>query len=392
MDGVTLSQRLRILIALETAGGGSGRHVIDLTEGLTKRGHHVVVAYSPVRAEATFVKALNRIRAGGVVEVPMARSIGFHDLTGVWQLYDAARRHGPFDVLHGHSSKAGALSRLLPLRSVRVYTPHAFRTMDPALSKRGRVLFGQVERLLATSFTDAVVLVSSAELAHARELGLPASKLRIIVNGVSKPPDADRASIRRELGQSAEDVVIGFVGRLAYQKAPERFVRIVAELAPEFPHLKAVMLGDGEQKAEIVNLIESEKIGDRIRLVSGLDAQLYVESFDILVMTSRYEAMPYVLLEGLAAGIPIVTTSVGGAVEAVQHGKNGYIVDGQDVVSNLTASVRILVGNPALRAQMAQSALERAREFSIDRMVAETESLYRELISRKYGRGGSFAD
>ncbi len=126
---------LRLLEVLEPSGGGSGRHFIDLCRGMHLRGHHVEAVYSPVRAEEGFIRELRAVGLPAVHAVNMKRAPGPSDIPAFLALRRIMRHHGPFDIIHGHSSKAGALTRLrLPGRHVpRIYTPHAFRTLDPTL-------------------------------------------------------------------------------------------------------------------------------------------------------------------------------------------------------------------------------------------------------------------
>src|SRR5690606_27955331 len=109
------------------------------------------------------------------------------------------REMGPFDIIHGHSSKAGALTRLaLPRRHARrIYTPHAFRTMDPTLGKGASLVYGAIESLLGRFFSDAVVCVSDDEKAHAATLlRIPERLLHTVINGVGAPSPMDGAELR----------------------------------------------------------------------------------------------------------------------------------------------------------------------------------------------------
>ena len=129
---------LRLLQVLEPSGGGSGRHFVDLCGSLAGRGHQVTAIYSPTRAEDRFVRELKALPVAAVHAVAMSRAPSPSDI-GAWRaINQIAKTEGPFDIIHGHSSKAGALTRLrLPGRHVpRVYTPHAFRAMDPTLGAK----------------------------------------------------------------------------------------------------------------------------------------------------------------------------------------------------------------------------------------------------------------
>lgn len=157
---------LRVLLVTEPSGGGSGRHVIDLARELGELSHKVAVVYSPTRAEPTFVRELERLSLFAVEALPMRRAVGPWDISAARTLQEIIDRLGPFDVIHGHSSKAGALVRLVaPRGAARVYTPHAFRTMDPSTGTLARRVYGAAESILGRFVSDAIIAVSPEEAA-----------------------------------------------------------------------------------------------------------------------------------------------------------------------------------------------------------------------------------
>jgi glycosyltransferase involved in cell wall biosynthesis len=158
------SGRLCVALILETSGGGSGRHVLDLAQGLALRGHHVSVIWSPTRAQKDFIEQLDALEGVENLPLVMHRAVGPSDVKSLAALKRLLRGLEPFDILHGHSSKAGALIRLLPksVPGTRIYTPHAFRTMDPGLKATHRMIYSTIERVLANRAA-RIVVVSTAE-------------------------------------------------------------------------------------------------------------------------------------------------------------------------------------------------------------------------------------
>ncbi|GEO84626.1 glycosyl transferase [Ciceribacter naphthalenivorans] len=372
---------MRILEVLEPSGGGSGRHFIDLCQGLKARGHSVVAVYSPVRAEERFVRELAALNLGNVIALPMLRAVGPKDL-GAWiTLSRVIHDQGPFDIIHGHSSKAGALTRLrLPGPHVpRIYTPHAFRTMDPNLSSKGRILFGAIEGFLGRFLTDRLICVSQNEYDHALSLGIPARKLEVVVNGVPAMPTGQRSAIRDRFGLPQDALVFGFIGRLSAQKAPERLISAFATIAREMPQAHLLIIGSGELETDVRQQIGAAGIADRVVIDADLPGAEALQAFDALVMTSRYEAMSYVMLEAATAGLPLILTDVGGTSNVLDHEVNGIVVPNADDTAPLAAAMRRLGDGPT-RARFADAARQRSGRYSVDTMVEQTLDIYRRSI------------
>ncbi len=373
---------MKILFVIETCGGGSGRHLLDLARGSAAAGHGVHIAFSPRRADPAFLSGLSELRGVRRLPVDMVTAPGRHDLKALRQLKRYIERLGPFDIIHGHSSKGGALARIAARwdNSRLVYTPHALYTMNPSLSRLKRTLYGTVEKLLAGLATDNIIMVSEEEYLHALELGLPKEKMKVIVNGVknrsTRELNEKRHLIRQRLQLSGEARVLGFVGRLDEQKAPERFIELAAQLARAFPQLHFIMLGTGEKEARVCDLIAVNGLADRMHLFSSESGEDFMPAFDLFVMTSRYEAMPYVLIEALAAHVPIVSTDVGGARTVIEEAVNGHIVPESDELVLMVERISALLKEPRRLARFSQAAQQKAAQFREDEMVRQTLDYY----------------
>jgi len=372
---------LNILQVLEPSGGGSGRHFIDLCGELARRGHRVTAIFSPRRAEPRFVEELTALPLDAVLGVPMKRAPSPSDFTAWRQIEAIIRKHGPFDIVHGHSSKAGALARIrLPVSGVRrIYTPHAFRTMDPTLGKSGRMIYGLIEGLLGRYLSDAVICVSEDEHRHAREvLKIPDRLLATVINGAATPPSGNRDAVRARLGLRPESFAFGFVGRLSPQKAPERLIEAFRRIATERPDAELAIIGFGELEEDVKIQILEAHLSDRIHLSAEVPGSEAMQAFDALVMPSRYEAMSYVMLEAAAAGLPMVLSGVGGASTVVENGINGLIVPNSDDPTELAEAMRTISSAERGRAMKTAAAL-RTNRFTLERMVVETEAVYRRV-------------
>ena len=376
---------MRIVLAAEPTGGGVMRHVLDLAEGLPRRGFRVLLVHAKRGIDAAFAGRIERQKEFGyeTAMLDLQRAPGGHDFAATMALRRVIRAFGGADVLHGHSSKAGALARLGRWSHARrvVYTPHAWYTQNPELGNSSRRAYQLIERALAT-VTDRIITVSRDEAEHAVALGIGRRKLVLIENGIeSWTPEQvaqKRAATRARLGIGADDVVVGFLGRLAPQKAPDVALRAFRQILDGRPATRIVLAGDGPEGARLRSLMSELGLGDRIVQLPVANGPDVIPAFDLFLMTSRYEGFPYVLLEALAAGCAIVTTRVGGVVDCVLDGENGAVVDDVDP-DPIARAVLAIVNDPDTLNRMRAESRARAALFSIDRMLDRTAELYRSL-------------
>ena len=369
---------MKVLLCLESSGGGSGRHVLDLSVGLARFDHKVTVAWSPIRAEVDFVTAIEGLHNISQVRIEMHRAVGVHDLTSLAALCRYIEQAGPFDIIHAHSSKAGALVRMMPgrLGGARIYTPHAFRTMDPRVSFLGRLVYSGIERVLSLR-TDSVIAVSAAEARHALGLGISPFRLHTVVNGVDPVEAASRAQIRQYLDLPQDAPVAGFVGRFSHQKDPMRFVEAIRKARSVRSDLVGLMVGDGELR----DRLEAAAEPGALRFTGWADARALMPAMDALVMTSQYEAMPYTLLEALSAGLPLISTQVGGVEEVLVPGRNGIRLPVGAASSDIADALVDLFSDKARLDLWSAASFARSRQYSINAMVEQTLEVYRAALA-----------
>jgi glycosyltransferase involved in cell wall biosynthesis len=379
--------RLKICFISETVHAGVGRHLVDAVSELSRRGHEIHLLYSPTRCEPQFLAALTEQPNVTCTPVVMPREIGLKDQPAFAAIRTYVRRHGPFDVVHGHSSKGGGYARLLKLfgGGTVVYTPHAFVTLSPVTGPVRRVLYRLLERALAR-LTDRIICASRGEHEHARSLGIAADRLKLIPNGSAKPNAPSRSAVRAELGLAADQIVVGFAGRMEDQKAPQYLIAAMRRLLPDFPKLTLLMIGDGAMRPLLEAQLELAGLGGRAVWLGSVDAQAYMPAMDIFVLPSLYEGFAYVLIEALYAGLPIVSTPVGGSHESITPGVNGLIVP-HGSPDGMAVAIRTLAADSGLRRRMAEASRAHAGYFSIPRMVDSIEDLYFRLVaSRPFAR------
>lgn len=373
---------MRIAFVMEATHGGTARHLLELAEGLVATGHSIHVIYSRRRAERRFEEGLARLGVVSTTIVDMRRAPHSSDFAACAAILRDLRRNGPFNVVHGHSSKGGALARLSAamMGCARVYTPHCFRTLDPTLRWPGRALYGAAE-LALSSLADAIIVVSQDEFAHAVRVGIPRSKLHLVHNGVAGPQRSDRAALRMQLGLKDDEVCVGFLARYVPQKAPERMIEVAARLDSELPPFRIAMVGNGPLESRLRTQAAATGVAERVIFAPGSMGPQVMSAFDIFAMPSAYEGMPYVLLEAAAAGVPTVATAVGGVRSVVEPERNGFIVPNWDA-REFSERLSRLIRDEELRSRMGRDAREICKAFTIDRMVRETLCVYGTAIER----------
>ena len=375
--------RLRVLLVIESCGDGSARHVVDLAEGLLAEGHDVEVAYSPLRADGWFLAELQALTGLVMHSIDMLRNPGLHDAKAARQLRALLKDRKPFDVVHGHSAKAGALVRLAGYGdpALKVYTPHAFITLDPGLGRKKRLVYTMAERLLAP-LADGIVCVSNEEKNHAEDLGISSQRLFTIENGLAPLPAADREAARGTLGLKESDVCFGFVGRISGQKPVARIIRALQSLYMQCPNAVVVIVGEGPDYEDVQKLARALNVDDRVRFTGAADGAFLMSGFDVFVLPSSYEAFPYVYLEALARGLPIISTDVGGSTAVIDHGVNGYIVP-QKRLDLLPKYMAVLTEDGEMRRRMSQHSAEKSKQFTVKNMVANTIAVYKNLQAQQ---------
>ena len=367
---------LRVLMVVESSGGGTGRHVLDLAEGLQRAGCEVHVIYSMRRADSLFLGRLPALRDICFTALDMHTGIHPADFAAARAIRRYRRAHGPFDVIHGHSSKGGAMARLAGIGSGAAvfYTLHGLIMMDPGLVRWKRGMYLAIELGLSLA-TAAIIAVSPEESRAAVRLGLGRKRVATIPNGVGSIPCVPRAEARRALGVEDEHLLIGFVGRLVEQKAPQVLVTAFATVARELPHARLVIVGDGPLRAALEALAVTLGVGGKVLWLGERDAREILAALDLFALSSRKEGLPYVILEAMAVGLPVIATAASGVEVLIEPHVNGHIVPTDDPAA-FARALHDVGGDAARRQAMGEASLRHVRKFTVEAMVDRTLDMY----------------
>jgi glycosyltransferase involved in cell wall biosynthesis len=371
-------QPLRILHAVRAPVGGIFRHILDLANGQVERGHYVgIIADSLTggeRAEAALAEIAPRLKLG-VRRVPIRREPRAADLM-VWANLARMIRQLTPDVLHGHGAKAGAYVRLRPRsnRTIRVYTPHGGSLHYPLDTWKGN-FYSRLERALMNS-TELFLFESAfARDTYQRTIGTPQGLGRRVFNGVTAE---EFEPVPRD--DDATDVV--YVGEFRHIKGADLLIDAVARLRADGRPVTLTLGGDGEELETLKAHVQRLGVGDAVRFIGHVKARYGFSKGSLLVVPSRGDSMPYVVIEAAAAGVPMIAANVGGIPEIFDTHTKALFAPSN--VGAMADAIRHALDDPAATLNRAKSLRERiSAHFSQQAMVEGVLAGYRDAFAKR---------
>ena len=368
----TEGQPLRILHATRAPVGGIFRHILDLANGQAERGHHVgIIADSLTggeRAEQALSEIAPRLKLG-VHRVAIRRELLPTDAL-VWTRFQRLIRRLKPDVLHGHGAKAGAFIRLKTgaRGTIRVYTPHGGSLHYPLTTLKGNI-YARLERVLMNS-TDLFLFESAfARDTYQRTIGTPKGLVRCVFNGVTA--DEFDPVVKAE---DATDV--SYVGEFRHIKGADLLIDAVARLRADGRPVTLTLAGDGEESANLKAQVARLGLGEAVRFIGHVKARYGFSKGSLLVVPSRGDSMPYVVIEAAAAGIPMVAANVGGIPEI--FGAHRDALFAPNIAAAMADAIEIALEDPAAAMERAKRLRERIfLHFSQKAMVEGVLAGYR---------------
>jgi glycosyltransferase involved in cell wall biosynthesis len=371
-------QPLRILHATRAPVGGIFRHILDLANGQVDRGHHVgIIADSLTggeRADAALKEIAPRLKLG-VHRLAIHREPVPTDFL-VWAHFKRLIRRLKPDVLHGHGAKAGAFIRLKtsPKETLRVYTPHGGSLHYPLDTFKG-ALYSRFERAVMNS-TDLFLFESEfARNTYQRTVGIPKGVVRCVFNGVTA--DEFDPVIK---AADATDVV--YVGEFRHIKGADLLIDAVARLRADRRPVTLTLAGDGEELEALKAQIQRLGLTEAVRFIGHVKARYGFSKGSLLVVPSRGDSMPYVVIEAAAAGIPMVAAKVGGIPEI--FGSHTDALFPPNIVATMADAIETALEDPAAALARAKSLRERIfLHFSQKAMVEGVLAGYRDAFANR---------
>ena len=322
-----MTPKLRIVHCFRSPVGGIFRHVRDLAEAQAAAGHLVGIVCNSTTGgdlEERLFEELKPKLALGVSRTPMQRHVGPGDIASGRRSYRIIKELQP-DVLHGHGAKGGVYARMFGSllrvsrsRVARLYTAHGGSLHYDEATAMGRLFFA-LERLMAR-FTDHLLFVSDYERrAFRKKVGEPRSPNSLVYNGLR---DAEFEPVPPAI--DAADFL--YIGMMRDLKGPDLFIDALAQVEIRLGRkVAAVMVGAGEDLPRYEAQVRRLGLEDRVRFLKPMPARRAFALAGIVVVPSRAEAMPYTVLEALAAGKTMIATAVGGIPEIFGAGSPALV-------------------------------------------------------------------
>jgi glycosyltransferase involved in cell wall biosynthesis len=379
--------RYRILHCLRAPVGGLFRHVCDLSLEQARRGHAVGVVCDAASGDALTEDRLGALEphlALGILPARMSRELGPRDISA----YLAIRNHAfdlDIDVIHGHGAKGGAYSRLVARALKRAhravvscYTPHGGSLHYHPATIAGRIYMA-LERRLAR-YTDALVFESAYSAArYGAQVGTPTCSARVVPNGLA-PEDFGA------IGTDADAADFLFVGELRRLKGVDVLLSALAHVREHRP-VSAVIVGAGPDATAFAREAARLGLDATVSFRGALPARQAFRLGRALVIPSRAESFPYIVLEAAAAALPMLASNVGGIPEIVA-GTDTPLLPPGDPQALARAMLEMLGDPPAAQARALRLRQAVAQRFTVAAMTDAVLELYASVYLSLEGEEG----
>lgn len=374
--------------------GGPTFNATFLTRFLSDEFETTLIGGVPDKGETNSLHILKEYGIKPIVLPEMSRAINISQEYRAYKKIKKILKEIQPDIVHTHASKAGLLGRMaaFSLRiPVVVHTFHG-HVFHSYFGKFKTTFFKQIERYLAKKSTGIIAIsaLQKHELADVHKI-VNQEKIKVIPLGFDLQKFQEgriekREAVRAQYKLSDDEVAITIIGRLAPIKDHDYFLNVIEEVLKQTPQeIKVFIVGDGSEKNHIEDRVNklNEAYPNRIMMTSWiLDIATFIQGMDIVCLTSKNEGTPVSLIEAQAAGIPVISTDVGGVRDAMDDGKSGFVVKRENIETYIK-NLRLLIEDDKLREKISIFGQKNATEkFGYQRLVLEMEDYYKELLKR----------
>jgi glycosyltransferase involved in cell wall biosynthesis len=390
----------KTILYLITRGGNGGaqRYIFDLADNL-KNEFNISVAFGEPGEKGELAERLKQNNINFSIIPHLKRELSpINDILAIFEITKLIKKINP-DIIHLNSSKISILGTIalklinpkskipLGLSSGRRQNPKLFYTVhgwvfNEPLSKRKKLFYKYAEKLTARR-KDKIICVSEYDRQIAiKEKIAPAEKLTTIYNGMAQIDFLQKENAKKILQSKMQvtndKLLVASIGNLYKTKDFKNFIRAIAILnTNQKSQITALVIGDGSEKQNLEKLIKELKLENNFFLGGKINnAVQLLSAVDIYVCSSVKEGLPYSILEAMQAGLPIVTTNVGGIPELITNGIEGILVEPQNSDALANAIVN-LINNNELGIKLGEAARSKVlQNFTLEEMIKKTKMIY----------------
>ncbi len=356
-----MADRIKIMFVAQAYPGGVPVYIETLAKHLDCTKYEKILVCSYAYEEDRFAPYFEAIE-----KVGMERSISVSKiLIPAWAIRKLIKKYKP-DVVYCNSSIAGAVGRLAAIGSgaTVLYNAHSW-AFNMRISNKKKLFYRWIEKFFAI-FTDKIICVSNFEKKSALDNHICSDKkLEVILNGIDiadvEQKIANSKLTRASLNIPENAYIIGMVGRISEQKAPDVFVKAARKIKEVVSEAFFIIVGNGPDQTEIEKMIFDFGLNDSFLITGWVNNPIdYLALFDVAVLSSRWEGLPLVIPEYFAARKPVVCTRIDAVDDMIQDGENGRTVDIDDADAVANAVIRLCEKNEMCK-KMISSAYEKAK-------------------------------
>ena len=356
--------------------GGAQRYVFDLATGLPKNKYQakVVLGGNGALKEKLYQKNIEIITLSS-----LERDINlFKDIKTFFELIDIFKKERP-DIVHLNSSKIGGLGALAgKITGVKkiIFTAHGFAFNEERFIFSKAIIW--LSYLFITMMSDEVISVSKNTAESNPLYSVFRKKIHTIHNGVREKMYLNKDTAQKELfGKKQSSPVIGAIGELHKSKGFKYLIGAIEKIKKDFPSIKLIILGEGEERKNLENIIEKNDLKNTVILKGFIDhGAQYIRAFDVFALSSTTEALAYVVLESGLAEVPVVATNVGGVPEILSSEDSGILIPSKNGSALADGIKKMLIEKEYANECTKKLKKIVSENFSIEKMLEKTISLY----------------
>ncbi len=376
-----MQKKIRILHVAQAAGGVD-KFIQSLLKYLSKDifENIIVCSYS-------FEKQKYDDLVIAFEQVDMCRAInGLYDLKAIYLVRKLIKKYKP-DIVYAHSSKAGAIARIsnMGLHNICIYNPHGW-AFNMNCSKFQKMVYILIEKIAAL-FCQKIICISQAEKQSALNLRIcPEKKLQVIFNGIdiAEYKNYQHVLSKKSLNIPENAFVIGMVGRISCQKAPDNFIKAAKIIKKHIPNAYFIIVGDGELSTFVYDYAKKYKFNDSLLITGWVNNPMnYIKIFDIAMLLSRWEGFGLVLPEYMVAAKPIIASRIDAIPNIINNRINGLLVEVDNINEIYKATMELYQDTKLCKTLVKNGLNDVYKYFDVKRTAKEHTDLFINMISVK---------